>query len=120
MNNWPSPALSSKKEKSQMYVNAYKIWKIILKRPFVNNVRMSKQFHSKAISKLVSNILYFAKLSFKIYVILLWRQIKIKGSTDEQPFKSVGELVHLDIVITKRGVYFSHVWGRGGLALDLS
>ena len=38
----------------------------------------------------------------------LWRQIKIKGSPDEQPFKSVWELVHLVIVIIKRGVYFSH------------
>ena len=37
----------------------------------------------------------------------LWRQIKIKRSPNEQPFKSVWELVHLDIVITKRGVYFS-------------
>ena len=30
--------------------------------------------------------------------------------------KSVQELVHLNIVITKRGVYFLHVWRRGGLA----
>ena len=37
---------------------------------------------------------------------LLWRQIKIKRSPDEQPFKSVRELVHLNIVITKWGVYF--------------
>ena len=37
---------------------------------------------------------------------VLWRQIKIKRSLDEQPFKSVWELVHLNIVITKRGVYF--------------
>ena len=35
----------------------------------------------------------------------LWRQIKIKRSPDEQPFKSVWELVHLNI-ISKRGVYF--------------
>ena len=50
----------------------------------------------------------------------VWRQIKIKRSLDEQPFKSLWELVHLNIVITKRGVYFSHVWRRGGLALDPS
>ena len=36
----------------------------------------------------------------------MWRQIKIKGSPDEQPFKRVWELVHLNTVITKRGVYF--------------
>ena len=48
----------------------------------------------------------------------LWRQIKIKRSPDEQPFKRVWELVHLDIVITKQGFIFLHVWGRGGLALD--
>ena len=53
-------------------------------------------------------------------VWFVWRQIKIVGSPDEQPFKSVWELVHLNIVITKRGVYFSHVWRRGGLALDPS
>ena len=39
-------------------------------------------------------------------ISLVWRQIKIKRSPDEQPFKSVGELVHLNIIITKRGVYF--------------
>ena len=50
----------------------------------------------------------------------LWRQIKIKGSPDDQPFKSVWELVHLNIVITKRGVYFSLVWKQGGLVLDPS
>ena len=51
---------------------------------------------------------------------LLWRRIKIKRSPDEQPFKSVWELVHLNIVITKQGVYFSHLWRRGGLAIDPS
>ena len=50
----------------------------------------------------------------------LWRQIKIKRSPDEQPFKRVWELVNLDIVIPKRGFIFLHVWGRGGLALDPS
>ena len=57
----------------------------------------------------------------KIKVMLnpVWRQIKIKRSLDEQPFKSVWELVHLNIII-KQGVYFSHVWRRGGLALDPS
>ena len=39
-------------------------------------------------------------------VYIVWWQIKIKGSPDEQPFKSVWELVHLNIVITKRWVYF--------------
>ena len=47
-------------------------------------------------------------------------KLKYKRSTDEQPFKSIWELVHLNIVITKRGVHFSHVWRRGGLALDPS
>ena len=52
---------------------------------------------------------------------LLWWQIKIKRSPDEQPFKRVWELVHLNIVITKRGViFFLNVWGWGGLALDPS
>ena len=71
MNNWTyPPTLSGKKGKSQIYVNAHKSRKITLKKPFVNNVGMSKQLHSKVSSKLVSNILYFAKLSFKIHVIL--------------------------------------------------
>ena len=42
----------------------------------------------------------------ELFLLLLWRQIKMKRSPDEQPFKSVWELVHLNIVITKRGVYF--------------
>ena len=40
------------------------------------------------------------------YIYILWGQIKIKRSPDEQQFKSVWELVHLNIVITKQGVYF--------------
>ena len=51
---------------------------------------------------------------------LVWRQIKIKRSPDEKPFKSEWELVHLNIVITKQGFIFLHVWRRGGLALDPS
>ena len=40
----------------------------------------------------------------KVFIFILWRQIKIRRSPDEQPFKRVWELVHLNIVITKRGV----------------
>ena len=36
-------------------------------------------------------------------------KLKYSRSPDEQPFKSIWELVHLNIVITKRGVYFLHV-----------
>ena len=47
-------------------------------------------------------------------------KLKYERSPDEQPFKSVWELVHLNIVITERGIYFSQVRRRGGLALDPS
>ena len=55
--------------------------------------------------------IYFTKPSLAQNLIcgtqwIMWRQIKIKRSPDEQPFKSVWELVHLNIVITKRGVFF--------------
>ena len=43
---------------------------------------------------------------FHFKIIILWRQIEIKRSPDEQLFKSVWEQVHLNIVITKQGVYF--------------
>ena len=60
----------------------------------------------------------FARTGSGLYIyhlFVLWQQIKIKRSPDEQPFKSVWELVHLNIVITKRGVYFSHVWRQWGV-----
>ena len=48
-------------------------------------------------------------MCISIYIYILCRQIKIKRSPDEQPFKRVWELVHLNIVITKQGFIFLHV-----------
>ena len=75
-----------------------------------------------SLSTTVANFTYLLKCQRALFepLIVMWRQIKIKGSPDEQPFKSVWEMVHLNIVITERGFYFSLLWRWGGLALDPS
>ena len=79
------------------------------------------QNHNTDTIKTSDTVLYKKNIPLTLLKVLcVWRQIKIKRSPDEQPFKRVWELVHLlNIVITTR-VFFLYVWGRGGLALDPS
>ena len=100
----------------KMYKISYEVINFIEKTMTTWRVELTAGGKSLVETKIVWSIFLGDALS----PLLLWRQIKIKRSPDEQPFKSVWGLVHLNIAITKRGVYFSHVWRRGGLALDPS